>query len=236
MNGSDHGHAATCRCLTEDLGFSERDCERPIAELTSNKVVANFIAKRTDSPIGQEVIQSLAPRLIAYSLHSGRHRAATWFHEDLGIVWLLASRLHREGAKDDAYPYFARLLSAGRLIPTRDDIARVVRSRSQTFAQALVEDVPKLRESVLSRPDEIQEEVLGGRVRLRLLYEPGDPSLLTIAVSQRLEPGAMALPPVWQVQLLAVMFPQTRVEEISIVESLGSEGLRPNEVGYCALI
>lgn len=236
MNGPDHRHAATCRCLTEDLGFPEADCDRPIAELTSNKVVADFIAKRTDSPTGQEVIQSLAPRLIAYSLHSGRHRAATWFHEDLGVVWLLASRLHREGSKDDAYPYFARLLSAGRLLPTREDIARVVRSRSRTFAQALVEDVPQLRESVLSQPGKIHEEVLGGRVRLRLLYEPGDPSLLTVAVSQRLEPGAMALPPEWQVQLLAAMFPQIRLEEISIVDSLGDESLRPDEVGYCAVV
>ncbi len=85
--------SATSRCLTEDLGLSPEACDRPITELVdAHRVIADFVKKRGAHPIGNETINALLPKLVAYSLHSGRYRAATWHHEAAGIVWLLAAR------------------------------------------------------------------------------------------------------------------------------------------------
>ena len=64
---------------------------RPITELIdAHQVIADFVKKRGAHPIGNETIKALLPQLVAYALHSGRYRAATWHHEAAGIVWLLA--------------------------------------------------------------------------------------------------------------------------------------------------
>jgi len=144
--------AATCRCLTEDLSFPPADCERPITELAGrHQVVADFIKKRTGSPIGTEppIRSLLRKKVSAYSLHGGRYRAATWHHEKAGTVWLLAARWHEQGSPDDSYPSFESLLDAGRLLPTREDVARVVESRRLTFERALIDQVPGIRAEAL---------------------------------------------------------------------------------------
>lgn len=157
---------ATCRCLTEDLGLAPEACNRPITELVdAHQVIADFVKKRGAHPIGTETISALLPQLVAYSLHSGRYRAATWHHEAAGIVWLLAARRHEQGSADDSYPYFEQLLRTGRLLPTRADVERVVDQRRPTFARALLDDVPRMRRAALDHPGQIQDDVIGGRVR-----------------------------------------------------------------------
>jgi hypothetical protein len=227
-----HALAATCRCLGEDLGFPPEECDRPLDELRSHPVLADFMAKRQGTPIGQEVIQELAPKLIAYSLHAGRWRGATWHHEALGVVWLLAAAIHRADSARDSYPYFARLQRDGRLLPTREDIARVIHQRALTFAHSLVKDVPAIRRQAVAHPDRVQDVVLGGRVQLRVLYEPGEPAFLTVAVSSRLLPGALLLPGAWEMQLLAAFFPKSSLGNISYADDIGGQPLRPDERGY----
>ena len=62
---------------------------RPITELIdAHQVIADFVKKRGAHPIGTETIKALLPQLVAYALHSGRYRAATWHHVAAGIVWL----------------------------------------------------------------------------------------------------------------------------------------------------
>src|SRR5437764_295002 len=68
----------------------------------------------------------VAPTLVAFSLHVGRRRGATWHRREAGVIWLLAVGYHREGHIDDAYAYFARLKAAGRLLPDREDMLAFV--------------------------------------------------------------------------------------------------------------
>src|SRR5438874_614878 len=110
----------TRRCLVDDLEFGASDLDRPLEELAArHQMVRAFVERRSQSPVGQETIQGLTSRIVAYSLHSGEDRGITWHHVAAGIVWLLAAHFHRSGNADDAYPYFRRLDARGALLPTR---------------------------------------------------------------------------------------------------------------------
>ena len=229
--------SVTCRCLIEDLGLIPGACDRPITELVStHQVIADFVKKRGAHPISTETINALLPTLVTFSLHSGRYRAATWHHEAAGIVWLLAARWHEQGSADDSYPYFEQLLRNGRLLPTRADVERVVDQRRPTFARALFDDVPRIRQSAVEHPGQVQEDVIGGRVRVRVAFENGASGLLYVAITRRLLPGALPLPSEWDIQLLAAFFPAVPLEDIEYIDEIARHNLRPDEVGYCGLI
>lgn len=185
--------------------------------------------KRGAHPLGSETINALLPTLVAYSLHSGRHRAATWHHEAAAIVWLLAVGWHEAGSVDDAYSYFERLL------PTREDVERVVSRCRVTFESALLTEVLELRQAACDDAGAIQEGVIGGRIRVRVGFERGDPGLLYVAIIQRLLPGDLPLPAEWLVQILAAFFPGVPLEDVDYVDEILERDLRPDEVGFCAL-
>ena len=229
--------STTCRCLTEDLGLAAEACDRPITELVdAHQVITDFVKRRGAHPIGTETIQALLPTLVAYSLHSGRYRAATWHHEGAGIVWLLAARWHEQGSVDDSYPYFERLLRNGQLLPTRADVQRVVDQRRPTFARALFDEVPRIRQRAVEHPGRIQEGVIGGRVRVRVAFENGVSGILYVAITRRLFPGALPLPAEWDIQLLAAFFPGVPLEDIEYIDEIAGHNLRPDEVAYCGLM
>jgi len=222
----------TCRCLTEDLGFLPEDCNRPVEELIDNQVIEDFVERRSQRPIGSEAVQALLPGLVAFSLHSGRYRGATWYDQYGGAVWLLAVELHREGSRHDAYPYFERLHQAKRLLPTRGDVERMVRGRSPTFKQIVLEDLPRLRWTALAEPNTVHETILGGRIPVRAIFENGDAGLLFLAITPRLLPGSVRLPVTWLVDILAAFFPDTPPEEIGYIPDLAGRPLREGE--FCA--
>lgn len=229
--------SATCRCLIEDLGLALEACDRPIVDLVgAHQVIADFVKRRRTHPIGTETIQALLPTLVAYTLHSGRYRAATWHHEAADIVWLLAARWHEQGSADDSYPYFEQLLRNGRLLPTRADVERVVDQRRPTFARALFDDVPRMRQSAVEHPGQIQEDVIGGRVRVRIAFENGASGILYVALTRHLLPGALPLPAEWDIQLLAAFFPGVALEDIEYIDEIAGHNLRSDEVGYCGLL
>lgn len=229
----------TCRCLTEDLKLGAELCNVPITELAdradAHQVITDFVKKRSVHPIGSERINALLPTLIAYSLHSGRYRAATWHHEAAGIVWLLAAGWHEEGSADDAYPYFERLLGDGRILPTREDVEHVVYRRRFTFERALLTEAPRLRQFARDAAGVIQDGVIGGRIRVRVGFEQGDPGLLYVAITQRLLPGDVPLPAEWLIQVLAAFFPGVPLEDVDYVDEIVGRDLRLDEVGFCAL-
>jgi len=201
-----------------------------------HQVIADFVKKRTESPIGGETIRSLQrKKLIAYSLLSGRYRAVTWYHATPGIVWLLAARWREEGSPADAYPYFEALLDAGRLLPTREDVERVIIRRRLTFERALIEQVPGIRHVALQHPGEIHEAIVEGRIRVRVAYENGDTGILTVAVGNRLIPGEMSVPAEWLVQLLAAFFPGVPLQDVEYIDGFGGAALREDEDCFCAL-
>lgn len=88
----------TRRCLMEDLDLPAECVSWTIDELAAaNEVVATFRERRAEmGSAGQEPIRSLLPEVVAFSLHVGRRRGATWHHREAGVIWLLAVGYHRE--------------------------------------------------------------------------------------------------------------------------------------------
>jgi hypothetical protein len=204
----------TRRCLTDDLGLPAESVDLPIDELANaNDVIAAFRDRRAEmGSAGQEPIRSLLPDVVAFSLHVGRQRGATWHHREAGVIWLLAVGYHREGDPNDAYAYFERLKPAGRLLPDRDDMLAFVRSQVPTLARSLLDDVPALVDVARAHPGVIQSAIIGGRIRVRVVCEAGDPPMLTVAISQRLFPGEMLVPADWLVRVVAAFLPDTPPE------------------------
>jgi hypothetical protein len=225
----------TRRCLTDDLGLPTDSVDYTIDELaTANDVIAAFRDRRAEvgSP-GQEPIRSLLPDIVAFSLHVGRRRGATWHHRAAGVIWLLAVGYHREGHVDDAYAYFERLKAANRLLPDREDMRAFVRSQAPTLARSLLTDVPDLVAAARKSPGVIHSGLIGGRIRVRVVCEAGDPAMLTVAISQRLFPGEMSVPADWLVRVAAAFHPDTPSERLSVAFDLAGQELQPDEVAFC---
>jgi hypothetical protein len=224
----------TRRCLLEDLEVDEGDLEAPLHELAQrSQIIRAFIQQRSQLPTGQETIQGLTSRIIAYSLHAGQFRGITWHQEAAGVVWLLAARFHRSGQRDDAYPYFQELDANGQLLPTRDDFTALGRKQANTLARSLLTDIPPLRRQVESQPGTVVQGVVGGRIRVRLLKEAGDRPMLTVAISQRLLPGEMLLPSDWLITLAAAFFPELAADQLAVAFDLGGRPLTFDEVAFC---
>src|SRR5512132_3123977 len=155
----------TIRCLEEDLGLPEAASKLPIDELAEqNSVIASFREKRGQSPDGVEKVQPITSNVVVYTLHAGEDRAATWYDERAGVVWLLAAGFHRSGQRMDAYPHFKQLDEIGRLLPTREDYELLVQAQTLDFAGRLLEEIPPLRDAALAEPGNVVEGLLGGRV------------------------------------------------------------------------
>jgi hypothetical protein len=198
-----HVLRVTKRCLLEDLGLPESAVELDPAELVDeNPLLRAFVERRSQLPTGQETVEGLTAKIVAYSLHSGEYRGLTWHHERAGVVWLLAARFHRSGDPDDAYPYFRELGRAGNLLPTEEDIRRQVDAQAVDFARVLIEKVPAIVDQLRSNPGKILRGELGGRIGVRAVWEADDPPMMTVAISQRLRPGEMQVPASWQLASL----------------------------------
>jgi hypothetical protein len=225
----------TRRCLTDDLGLPAESVDLTIDELASaNDVITAFRDRRAEmGSAGQEPIRSLLPEVVAFSLHVGRRRGATWHHREAGVIWLLAVGYHREGHVDDAYAYFERLKAAGRLLPDREDMLAFVRSQAPTLARSLLNDVPRMVATARENPCTIHSGMIGDRIRVRTVYEAGDPAMLTVAISQRLFPGEMPVPADWLLRVAAAFLPDTPPERLSVAFDLGGQELQPDEVAFC---
>jgi hypothetical protein len=228
----------TRRCLTEDLDLPAESVGWTIDELAAaREVITAFRERRAEmSSAGQEPIRSLLPEVVAFSLHVGRRRAATWHHREAGVIWLLAVGYHREGHVDDAYAYFGRLKAAGRLLPDRDDMLAFVRSQAPTLARSLLTDVPGFVGAAREHPGVIQSGMIGGRIRVRVVCEPGDPPMLTLAISQRLFPGEMQVPADWLIRVAAAFLPDTPPERLSVAFDLAGQGLQSDEIAFCDFV
>ncbi len=227
----------TRRCLTDDLGLPADSVDLPIDDLANaSDVIAAFRDRRAGmgSP-GQEPIRSLLPDVVAFSLHVGRRRGATWHHREAGVIWLLAVGYHREGHVDDAYVYFERLKAAGRLLPDRDDMLAFVRSQGPTLARSLLSDVPRLVTTAREHPGVIQSGSIGGRIRVRIVCE-ADPAMLTVAIGQRLLPGEMPVPADWLVRVAAAFLPDTPPERLSVAFDLAGHELQHDEIAFCDFV
>ena len=78
--------------------------------------------------------------------------------------------------------------------------------------------------------------MIGGRVRVRVAFENGASGLLYVAITRRLLPGTLPLPPEWDIQLLAAFFPGVPLEDIDYIDEIAGHNLKPDEVSYCGLV
>lgn len=130
-------------------------------------------------------------RVPACSRRGVRSRSTTCHHERAGVVSSCFSvpGTTSKAAPEHSYPCFKRPLDAGRLLPRREDVTRVVESRRLTSERALIEQVPTVRTAALEQPGEEREVNIGGRVRVRVGYENGDIEIPSPAPANRLLPG-----------------------------------------------
>jgi hypothetical protein len=70
----------------------------------------------------------------------------------------------------------------------------------------------------------IHSGIIGGRIRVRVVCEGGDPAMLTVAISQRLFPGEMQVPADRLVRVSAALLPDTPPGRLSIAFDLAGTG------------
>jgi hypothetical protein len=216
------------------LEFQATELEASLEELAQrHPIIRAFVQQRGQLPTGQEAIQGLTSKIIAFSLHAGEFRGITWHHERAAVVWLLAARFHRSGKPEDAYPHFRDLDAKGRLLPAREDLEALTRGQAETLARSLLYDVPRLRREADSQPGTVVEGVVGGRIGVRLVQEAWDRPMLTVAISLRIIPGEMLLPPEWLISVAAAFFPELDANQLAVAFDLGGRPIRPDEVAFC---
>ncbi len=192
--------AVTRRCLEEDLEIPPGTNWRAV----SHQVLRAFVERRGQDPIGSERIAEVSAYLRApiHSLHVGKHRAATWYDQEEQVVWLLGV------GKSHDYNHLRQLAQEDRLLPTLDDYDRLaVEVPPDAFAAALPTDVEQLVEAARREPDRIVVGYLAQRIPVRACLEPGDPPKLVVAISRRLTPGDVELPPEWLTTVATAFYP-----------------------------
>lgn len=108
-----------------------------------------------------------------------------------------------------------------------------VRSQAPTLASSLLNDAPGLAAAAREHPGMIQSGIIGGRIPVRIVWEAGDPPMLTVAISQRLFPGEMPVPADWIVRVAAAFLPDTLPERLSVAFDLAGQKLQPDEIAFC---
>ncbi len=234
----------TKRCLVDDLGLAPEAIGSTLSDLAvTNDILQAFLDKRSNHPEGQEVVTGLRTNKVIFTFHVGENRGATWFQKAVlnasgvaitpPVAWLLAVRFHRSGKAEDAYPFFRDLDAKNRLLPTEEDVRALVAQTQLTLATSLIKDVPRLIKDARESPGRIISALLGDRVSVRLVHERSDPPMLTVAISQNLRPGDMAMPPDWLLLIAAAFLPETPIERLSFSPDLGGSPLSPDEVAFC---
>lgn len=227
----------TKRCLVDDLQLPETAAKGPLEAVAgSSGIVDAFLERRAHHPVGQETIQGLTSRIVAYSLHSADYRGITWHQENAGVVWLLAAGFHRSGKSDDAYPYFIRLDNEGRLLPTAEDVELLVAEQTKDLARHLLEQVPAMTQQVLANPGRLLVGILGGRIKIRAIFEDDDSPMLSVAISQKLQPGNLRLPADWLMIVAAAFFPDGDPQNLSFAWDLAGRPLGQDEIAFCDFV
>ncbi len=157
----------TLRCLTEDLGVSIPPLEVDLGGL-ANPWLDELRRIAPTSPSGQKRILSIG-RPMVYRLRASSNRAATWVDEDRGIVWLCAAHRREEGSGDDAYAWFARLHTAGQLLPSDDDRLRDRAEAIIRLQRGLTSELLHLADEALIREGTELRSDLGRYLPCRVL-------------------------------------------------------------------
>lgn len=219
----------TQRCLTEDLRQPATAPADAGAHVDRHPLIRAFVKERGQTTHGPDPLKCAwevgAP---VFTIHHGTSRGATWHHEEVNVVWLLGI------ADAHDYDHLCDLAEDELLMPTAEDVDRLLADRAPSFAEALTEDVPALIEMARANAGHIVEGLVADTVPVRLLADrDGRAPLLTVAINERLRPDGLRLPPRWEARLAAAFFPDTPLEELSWATDIGGEPLRESEVAFC---
>ena len=146
----------TERCLEQDLSAA---VDTPIEGLEDRyDIVKAFCKDRSAHPLGGKTVGPEAGPRTLYRLQGREERGATWFDEEDRVVWLCATRLHRSGEPDDAFPYFEELLAAELIYPTEEDYERLYDERAERFVAFARDDA----EAILAEADRNRQTEVRG--------------------------------------------------------------------------
>jgi hypothetical protein len=162
--------AITERCCKEDLGVDPELSLEAVAK--RHQIARKFVELRTASPIGQETIRSLRGTAPVFSLHAGEERGATVADAEYQVVWLLATGIHREGDRRDAYAHFKRLFDRDVLFPTEADYESLFERRNAATLPVLLSRVSATYARAREYPLQPQTVLLPGAVTLTVLVAP----------------------------------------------------------------
>jgi len=226
------------RCLDEDLdGTTASDAERPV-EALEHALVRKFVAMRSQDPTGTEKIQPLKNAEEVYSLHSGRWRGATWHDRENNAVWLLAGRLHRSGAPDDAYPYIKSIDADERLLPREGDYELLFLAQAWFFADDVMNRVPLIMDEARRRSPSEVKAVLGTvPISVAVVAEDGMEFVyLAVMMSGWTEDGPEP-PSEWMTILWAAFFPWVTdfVNEIGLENEIAGRPAKEGELIYSSI-
>jgi len=240
-DGGDRGRLflrVTVRCLDEDLdGTTASDAKRPVEQLEPD-LVGKFVAMRSQDPTGTEKVQPLQNAQEVYTLHAGRWRGATWHDRENNAVWLLAGRLHRSGAPDDAYPYFKGLDADERLLPTEGDYELLFLAQARSFANDVMDQAPSIIDEARRRSPAEVEAVLGAvPISVAVVAEDGMEFVyLAVMMSGWTEDGPEP-PANWTAILWAAFFPWVTdpVTEIGMEREIAGRPAKDGELIYASI-
>ena len=151
-----------------DLGLDVYSLRRLNADgyKTAHPVVAAFVDRRSQSPVGPEATQLPKTRAVVYNLHVDRFRGLTWHQQEADIIWLLGVGHHESRSIDDAYAVLKRRDVSGTLMPTREDFRDLEATESEQldFLEQVSEQVPALFAAAHSAPESEVTELIAGRL------------------------------------------------------------------------
>lgn len=143
---------------------------------------------------------------------------------------------HRSGEVGDVYPYIKSLDAKDQLFPTADDYELLFEEQDRAFAQALIDEAPKLLEEVKEISPEEVRSLLGGTVRVSVWMEVAvGPEVTWLAVSMRFVHGGLEPPEDWLPLILAAFFPEVGdpFEELHVSEQdLPTRGKENDELVF----
>lgn len=227
-----HRLRITLRCLAENLGFD--DDGRTYDEIAAlddpaGQLVAAFLSKRRETPVGKDRIGGLATGGIPiYSLHSGRARGLTWHDQDHDTVWLVAAHLsHSSGEKHDSYPYF-RSLAGKSLLPSHEDYVRLREDEADEAAEAILSVLDPARKDAIEHPGE-EIRVRVGPVLVSLLGTRVDPPAhIKAAISMKWTEPDFDPPPSFVLAIVTRVYGQEFADwaELPFADDLDTFGSR----------
>jgi hypothetical protein len=219
----------TRRCLEEDLDYYE---DAPFEDLAGHEIIKALINRRSDGPTDTREVSPLSSGKRVYRLAYGnRHRGATWFDENEGVVWLLGYAQHEFEDRGDAFSQFKDLDEEGHLLPGPADYEALLRERDARFGASLAVQAEALLAEARRNPGREVVAHLGGAIEVTVAITVVETlGELHVAIQMT------GLPTEHFLLVLAALFDGRDMDEIESAEAMPGRDLQPGELGFRILL